>query len=73
MFVSSPYSLPPRELGKAIRARREAVDLTQKDAADQLAVSVRTIQLWESGSRPSVVQRRRIRQWLVADDEASVA
>lgn len=71
--MSSPYAIPPSELGKAIKARRLAADLTQQDAADQLDVSVRAIQLWEKGSTPAPQTRRRIRRWLSDELEASAA
>jgi transcriptional regulator with XRE-family HTH domain len=50
--------------GKRLRTLREAANLTQKELADELSVSVRSVQAWEAGtSVPQARHRRRLAEF----------
>jgi transcriptional regulator with XRE-family HTH domain len=50
--------------GKRLRTLREAANLTQKELADALSVSVRSVQAWEAGtSLPQARHRRRLAEF----------
>lgn len=50
--------------GDRIRAAREAANLTQREFADELGVSARTVQYWEAGKWPRAKHRRLLSDWL---------
>src|SRR5262249_21545344 len=57
----SGYAAPA---GRRLRTLREAANLTQKELADALAVSVRSVQAWEAGtSVPQARPRRRLAEF----------
>src|SRR6478672_8577215 len=50
--------------GNRLRTLREAANLTQKELADALLVSVRSVQAWEAGtSEPQARHRRRLAEF----------
>src|SRR3954463_1522280 len=55
--------------GKRLRTLREAANLTQKELADALSVSVRSVQAWEAGtSAPQARHRRRLAEFFSVSD-----
>ena len=47
--------------GEAIRARREAMGMTQQELAARLYVSRQTVSRWESGSRcPDLIMSKKL-------------
>jgi DNA-binding transcriptional regulator YiaG len=64
LFVSSPHSAdtPLPELIK--RAREQAI-LSQRELADHLGCSVRSVQAWEAGVTPQPRLRRALVEFLV--------
>lgn len=60
---------PPRDsLADQIREARVAADLSQKDLADHLGVTARTVQYWEAGKTPYPKHRRAIREFIAFVD-----
>src|SRR3954463_456359 len=56
--------------GKRLRTLREAANLTQKELADALSVSVRSVQAWEAGtSVPQARHRRRLAAFFSVSEE----
>jgi transcriptional regulator with XRE-family HTH domain len=47
-------------VGALLRERREAANLSQKDLAEKLDVSRRSVQLWEAGQIPQPRHRRAL-------------
>ena len=48
-------------LGQTIKAKREALGMTQKDLADRLFVSRQTVCRWENGSRcPDLIMSKKL-------------
>lgn len=47
-----------------LREAREAANLTQRELADRLGVSRRSVQGWENGLTPLPAHRRAIRDFL---------
>lgn len=59
-------------LGAELREERDRRNLTQKEAAAEAGVAVRTWQLWELGSVvPRAKHRRALIDWLEADGVAA--
>lgn len=59
-------------LAAKIRARRVALNLTQKEAAERLGVTDRTIQNWEAGvAFPRPKHRKALDEFLAADEVAA--
>jgi transcriptional regulator with XRE-family HTH domain len=55
------------ELGKRIKAHRVQINLSQREAAEQLGVSLRTLQNWEAGGTfPWPKHRRALQRFLTA-------
>lgn len=68
--MSSLLSLTD-DLAAHLREERQRRDLTQPEAAEQVGVSLRTWQGWESGEAfPQARHRRALRSWL-ADEVAA--
>lgn len=47
-------------LAKRIRDKRDRANLTQKELADELGVSIRTLQGWEAGTVVPRARHRRV-------------
>lgn len=59
-------------LGADLREERDRRNLTQKEAAEQAGVAVRTWQLWELGEvTPRAKHRRALINWLNPDEVAA--
>jgi transcriptional regulator with XRE-family HTH domain len=57
------------ELGKRIKAHRVQINLSQREAAEQLGVSLRTLQNWEAGETfPWPKHRRALQRFLAAPE-----
>lgn len=58
--------------GLALKAERDSRHLTQVEAAEQVGVSTRTWQLWESGELvvPKAKHRRALIDWLREEQAA---
>jgi transcriptional regulator with XRE-family HTH domain len=55
----------PTDYGEAIKQERDRRNLTQAEAARQIAVATRTLQAWEAGEVvPWARHRRAIVAWL---------
>jgi transcriptional regulator with XRE-family HTH domain len=53
------------DLGKRVKARRTRLNLSQRESAELLGVSLRTLQNWEAGETfPWPKHRRAIQQFL---------
>jgi transcriptional regulator with XRE-family HTH domain len=52
------------DLASRIRDARYAADLSQKDLAEHLGVSARTVQYWEAGKTPYPKHRRAIKEFI---------
>lgn len=58
---------PYNDFGSAVRRERERRNLSQKEAADELGVSERTLQAWETEDVvPWPKHRRAIIEWVGA-------
>ncbi len=56
--------------GNRLRTLREAANLTQKELADALSVSVRSVQAWEAGtSVPQARHRRRLAEFFSVSED----
>lgn len=63
--MSSPAAHTNPLLSARIRSAREAVGLTQRELADRLGVSPRTISHWETGMAPRPGPKlRRVRAFI---------
>ena len=61
----------PTSWGQTVRAERNRRHLSQKEAADELNVSERTLQSWEIGDvTPWPRHRRAIVAWLEQEEAA---
>ena len=60
-------------LGADLRSERDRRNLTQEEAAEQVGVSTRVWQLWESNSPPTprAKHRRALSEWLTPDEVAA--
>lgn len=54
---------PPTELGRAVREKRDAADLSQHQLATLLGVSPATVYRIERGARPSQRAADALRRW----------
>jgi transcriptional regulator with XRE-family HTH domain len=62
------------ELGKRVKARRVSLHLSQREAAQQLGISERTLQNWEAGTTiPWPKHRRLLERFLQEDPPAEVS
>jgi transcriptional regulator with XRE-family HTH domain len=53
------------DLGKRIKEHRLRLDLSQREAAEQLGISERTLQNWEAGTTfPWPKNRRAVKRFL---------
>jgi DNA-binding transcriptional regulator YiaG len=54
------------DLGTRIKTHRDWLNLSQREAAEELGISVRTLQNWEAGTItfPRPVHRRAIKRFL---------
>jgi transcriptional regulator with XRE-family HTH domain len=56
------------DLGKRVKAQRLRLDLSQREAAERLGVSERTLQNWESGTTfPWPRHRRALKRFLTEE------
>ena len=55
------------EIGKRIRDRRLALEMSQPQLAEQFGVSTGTVGSWERGRTPSHTQRRLVSAWLAEE------
>lgn len=70
--MSSAINTHGRNLAAAMREHRIDLDLTQAEAANELGVSLRSLQAWEAGDtfpRPS--HRRLIKAWIATEQSAA--
>lgn len=58
-------------LASRIRARREQLALSQKEAAEQLGVSLRSFQNWEAGKGVPWPKHRRALDRFLREDKAA--
>ena len=56
-------------LGQELANIRRSRLLTQAKLASDLGVSLRSIQAWESGNRPSLAHARKLLDWVRWDTE----
>lgn len=62
----------PLNWGQAVRQTRDERLLTQREAAEELGVAIRTLQSWEHGEDviPHPRHRRAILAWLTREEAA---
>jgi transcriptional regulator with XRE-family HTH domain len=65
----SSLRLPSIIVGPLLRERRELMLLSQKELAEKLKVSVRSVQAWEAGTLPHPRHRRALAAFFAANTE----
>lgn len=67
----SSYPQPPILVGAALKERRDAANLSQRELAKEIGVSLRSVQFWEAGSVPQPRHRRALEAFFAGDGEVA--